>query len=217
MSQLWWIWDPETRELPYDTAQAARRLAARGWIDSDADGIRDRDGTKFSFHLLVPTTSAVRRQYARLLQEQLRQIGVEVLIDEVEFNVFLQRAQAGEFDALIQTWNTDPTPSSGTTQTWTQGGIGHSNYLRYANPLFDRLVEQASSSFDRTEARRTWRAAVETLNQDAPAVFLFAPENVAAIHRRVAGVTIRPDSWAALLWTWRIPPDRLIDRDHVER
>ncbi len=217
MSQLWWIWDPETRELPYDTAQAARRLAARGWIDSDADGVRDHDGTKLSFHLLVPTTSAVRRQYARLLQEQLRQIGVEVLIDEVEFNVFLQRAQTGEFDALIQTWNTDPTPASGTTQTWTQGGIGHSNYLRYANPLFDRLVEQASSSFDRTEARRTWRAAVELLNQDAPAVFLFAPENVAAIHRRVAGVTIRPDSWAALLWTWRIPPDRLIDRDHVER
>src|SRR2546427_313997 len=63
LSQLWWIWDPETRELPYDTAQAARRLAARGWIDSDADGVRDRDGTKLSFHLLVPTTSAGRRQY----------------------------------------------------------------------------------------------------------------------------------------------------------
>ena len=45
--------------------------------------------------------------------------------------------------------------------------------------------------------------------------FLFAPENVAGIHGRVANVTIRPDSWSALVRTWRIPPDRLIDRDRV--
>jgi hypothetical protein len=56
---------------------------------------------------------------------------------------------------------------------------------------------------------------METINADAPAIFLFAPDNVAAIHRRVADVRLRPDSWSALLWTWRIPPDRLIDRDRV--
>jgi len=217
MSQLWWIWDPETRELPYDTTHAARLLTQRGWIDSDGDGVRDRNGVKLSFRLVVPTTSAVRRQYARLLQEQLRRVGVEVLIDEVDFSVLLQRVQTGQFDAMIQTWNTDPTPSSGIGQTWTQGGVGRSNYLRYINPAFDQLVEQATASFDRAQARRTWRRAMELLNQDAPAVFLFAPENVAAIHRRIADVAIRPDSWWALVRTWRIPPDRMIDRDRVER
>jgi len=40
---------------------------------------------------------------------------------------------------------------------------------------------------------------------------------MAAIHSRVDNVKIRPDSWAALLRTWRIPSDRLIDRDRVER
>ena len=216
LAQQWWIWDPETRELPYDTTQAARVLTERGWIDTDGDGIRDHAGAKLSFHILVPTTSAVRRGYARLIQEELRHVGVEVLIDEVEFSVFAQRSHTGQFDALIQTWNTDPTPSSGITQTWTQGGIGRSNFGRYVNPVFDKLVEDATGSFDRAAARRTWRRAMEVINQDAPAVFLFAPENVAAIHRRVAGVTIRPDSWWALVQTWRIPADQLIDRDRVE-
>jgi peptide/nickel transport system substrate-binding protein len=217
ISQIWWIWDPETRELPYDTAQAGRLLSARGWIDSDGDGVRDRNGVPCSFRLLVPTSSAVRRQYARLLQEQFRRIGVGVQIDEVEFSVFSQRARAGQFDALLQTWNTDPTPSSGINQTWTQGGIGRSNYLRYASPAFDRLVEEASSTFDRAQAKRTWRAALELINQDAPAVFLYALENVAAVDRRVANVTIRPDSWWALVRQWRIPPERLTDRDRAER
>jgi len=216
MSQLWWIWDPEIRELPYDTSQAGRLLTSRGWIDSDGDGVRDRDGARLAFRLLVPTSSNVRRGYARLLQEEFRRIGVDVQIDEVEFSVFTQRAQAGQFDALLQTWNTDPTPSSGINQTWTRGGIGQSNFLRYASAPFDQLVEQAGTTFDRTAARSHWRAAMELINQDAPAVFLFAVRNVAAIHRRVDNVTIRPDSWWALVRTWRIRPDRRIDRDRVE-
>lgn len=52
---------------------------------------------------------------------------------------------------------------------------------------------------------------------DAPAVFPYAPHNVAAVHSRVADVRVRPDSWWALVRTWRIPADRLIDRDRVER
>src|SRR5207302_10847664 len=66
-------------------------------------------------------------------------------------------------------------------------------------------------------AKRTWRAAIEILNQDAPGIFLFATENVAAAHKRVADVRIRPDSWLALVRTWRIPADRLTDRDRLER
>src|SRR3989442_11377233 len=34
LARLWWIWDPETRELPYDTAQAGRMLTWLGSRDS---------------------------------------------------------------------------------------------------------------------------------------------------------------------------------------
>ena len=216
--QLWWIWDPETRTLPSDTAQASRLLTRLGWRASDRDSVRERHGTRLAFRIMVPTTSAVRRQYARLLQEQYRSLGAEVELDEVEPTVFAQRAAAGRFDALLISWNTDPTPTSSIAQTWTREGIGRSNYLRYVNPAFDGLVERASAGAGRRAAmQRTWRQAIELLNQDAPAVFLFAPQSVAAVHRRVADVTIRPDSWLALLRTWRIPAERLIDRDRVER
>ncbi len=145
-------------------------------------------------------------------------MGIDVQLDEVDFSVFSERAHAGRFDALIAVWNTDPTPSSGIPQTWTRAGFGRSNYGRYENPVFERLADRAVTSvLSRDEARRTWRAAIETLNQDAPAVFLFATENVAAVHKRVADVRIRPDSWLALVRTWRIPADRLTDRDRVER
>lgn len=218
MSQLYWIWDPETRELAHDSARAARSLTRLGWVDSDGDGIRDRDGHPLAFRLLVPTTSAVRRQYARFLQEQFRTMGIDVQLDEVDFSVFNERARAGRFDALINVWNTDPTPSSGIPESWTRAGFGRSNYGRYENPAFERLLDRAvASAASRDEAKRTWRAAIETLNQDAPGIFLFATENYSAVHKRIVDVRIRPDSWLALVRTWRIPADRLTDRDRVER
>src|SRR2546430_885334 len=136
-------WDPESRERPHPTAQAARLLTRLGWRDSNADGIRDREGQALAFRILVPTTSQLRRQYARLLQEQVRRIGADAQLDEVEFSVFDPRTQAGQFDAAVIARGTDPTPSSSIGQVWTSAG--HSNAGRYANPVFDRLVDEATA------------------------------------------------------------------------
>src|SRR5256886_5551573 len=106
-------------------------------------------------------------------------------------------------------------PAASIASTWTRAGFGGANWLRYANPEFERQVERASTAGGRDAARAVWRAAIETLNADAPAVFLYSPDNVAAVHSRVADVRIRPDSWWALVRTWRIPADRLIDRDRA--
>jgi peptide/nickel transport system substrate-binding protein len=217
MSQLSWIWDPATRSVPHDSAAAARLLTRLGWIDSNGDGVRESHGRPLAFRILVPTTSGIRRQYARLLQEQFRLIGVDVQLDEVDFGLFMARARSGQFDAILNAWNTDATPSAGIPQTWMRAGVGRSNYGRYVNPAFDRLVDRTvESAPNRTAARRSWRRAIEMLNDDAPAIFLFAPDNVAAVDRRVTGVTIRPDSWLALLRTWRIPADQLTERDRVD-
>src|SRR2546428_2505643 len=217
ISQLAWIWDPETRELPHDSAQAARLLTRLGWIDSDSDGVRDRAGQKLAFRILLPTTSASRRLYARLLQETFRTIGAEVQLDEVDLGLFSERARTGRFDAVLYTWNTDPTPSSSIPQTWTQAGLGRSNHGRYVNAAFDRLVDRAVATMNRGEARRLWRSAIEVLNQDAPAIFLVAPHAVAAAHPRITDVTIRPDSWPPPLPTLPIPAAPPTDRDPAGR
>jgi peptide/nickel transport system substrate-binding protein len=217
MSSLLWIWDEETRTLPYDTAQAARILNARGWRDHDGDGVRDRDGQALEFRVAVPMTSTLRRQYAQLVQEQFRVIGVRMEIDAIDGSVLQQRISSGKYDAAMLSRSNDPSPSSGITQTWTRAGIGGSNVARYESAEFDRLVDRAISSPSRDQAMRLWRAAIETINADAPAIFLYSLGNMAGIDRRVDNVQIRPDSWAALLRTWRIPSDRQIDRDRVER
>ena len=211
----WPLWDPRPRDLPYDTAAAARLLDERGWRDANGDGVREKGGTRLAFRLMVPTTSGVRRQYARLVQEQLRGIGAQVELDELEGPVFGQRAGSGRFDALLGIWDVEPTPT-GIADLWTRAGIGGPNWVRYANPQFDQLVARAAAGGGTpAQVHDLWRQALDLFNADAPAVMLFATTSVAAIDARVADVSIRPDSYWALVRTWRIPVDKLNARDRA--
>src|SRR5436190_357576 len=97
-----------------------------------------------AFNLLVPTTSGLRRQYARLIQAQLQPFGWDVRIDEVDLSVVQQRVGAGQFDAVLGAWASGPSPIDATLQNWTRRGFGGQNPGRYDNPQLDRLLEGAA-------------------------------------------------------------------------
>src|SRR6266581_137036 len=202
MPRLWSLWDSSSaRNLAHDSVAAARLLAAQ----------RGRR----AFHMLAATTSGLRRQYARLIQAQLQPFGLDVRIDEVDFSVVQQRVGNGQFDAVVWAWATSPSPIDAMRENWTRRGFGGGNMGRYDNPQLDRLVENAAAARNRDAATRLLRSAIALWNSDAPAAPLYAPDNVAAVNRRVSEVTIRPDSWLALVRTWRIPASQLSDRDRV--
>jgi peptide/nickel transport system substrate-binding protein len=211
------IWDAVPPLAPFDTAEAARLLTARGWRDANGDGVREKSGHPLEFRILT-SQSPIRGQFAQLIQEQLRPLGFKVEIDQVENNLLNERARAGRFDALIQAWLTDPSPAASIPQSWTRAGFGTQNFGRYYNAAFEQALERASLTVGSpADVKAAWRTALEIINADAPAVWLFAPTSVAAVASRVADVRIRPDSWWALVSTWRIPTNKQIDRDRIER
>ncbi len=209
-----WIWSDTLKALPFDSARARRVLEQLGWWDRDGDGVRERGGRRLAFELLVPTTSQLRRRASVIVQEQLRRVGVAMSINELDWSTFLSRAAAGQFDAIFGAWALDPSPRQ-LRQYWGSPGIGGFNYQRYSNPEFDRLVESAALSTEPGRALELWHAAIAVINQDAPAIWIYAPRPMAAVHRRFENVTIRSDQWAATLWTWQVGPDNLLPRDRI--
>ncbi|HWA16252.1 MAG TPA: peptide ABC transporter substrate-binding protein, partial [Gemmatimonadales bacterium] len=176
MSKLVWIWDDNIKTLPYDTAEAATLLDGEGW-KRDADGMRRKGKQALTIDILVPSTSAGRRRLAEGLQEQWRLAGVSATVTAVDFPVFQERLGKGNFESFIGAWLDEPSPR-GLADFWTTAGIGGFNYGRYSNPVFDRLLATAMAAPTVAEARGAWRAAMDTLNADAPAIFLYSPVNV---------------------------------------
>jgi peptide/nickel transport system substrate-binding protein len=202
MSQLLWIWNDSITTLPFDTVEADRALEAAGWRRADETKPRQRGSRALAFDILVPATSPTRRRLAVALQAMWQAVGAAVTVTAVESPVFQERLGGGQFDTYIGTWLDEPSPR-GLAEQWTRAGWEALNYGHYANPAFDALSARAARAHAVSEARRLYRDAMDTLNADAPAIFLYAPANVAAVSRRMDGVEIDPYSWASGLRRWR--------------
>jgi peptide/nickel transport system substrate-binding protein len=202
MSQLLWLWSDSISTLPFDRDAARRELDALGWR-TGPDGTRVRQGRRLAFDILVPTTSASRRQLAVVLQEMWRAAGASATVTAVDFPVFQQRLGQGRFDSYIGAWIDEPSPR-GLADQWSRGGWAALNYGHYADPRFDSLFDQASRIAEVGRAGRAYQAALDVLNADAPALFLFAPSNAAVLSPRLRAVEINPYSWASGLRRWRL-------------
>jgi len=207
---LSWIRDPKHRPLPYDTAQARALLRSRGWADHDGDGILDRDGTSLVLDLNYPTTSGVRKQMALQAQEQLRRIGVKVELVGMEGAAWNEARRRHDFDLDFSSAGLDPTPS-GLVQSWSCAGLEGTNVGGYCDPKVDSLFEQAI--FAPKDQVALWRRAIERLEDDAPAAFIYAPTYAFAVHRRYANVNLRPEGWWSALAEWSVIPGQQLPRD----
>ena len=199
VSSLLWIRHGAPPVSQPDRGAAQRLLAERGWTDSDGDGVLDRAGRPLTLELQLPNTSGIRQQMALLIQQQWRAIGVRATLTSVDFAVWNERRDAGQFDVDFSATLQDPTPS-GLTQGWScRGGT---NVARYCDPAVDSLLDQAIRS--QGETAGLWHAVLRQIEASAPAAFLYAPVYVFAVHRRFDDVTIRPESSWMALWKWSV-------------
>ena len=194
--------------LPYDTAAAAKTLDSLGW-KRGADGMRRRGGTPLAFGLMVPGSSAIRNRLAVLLQEQWRRIGALVRIESIEINTFGARMEDRKFDALLNAWHIDPTPSS-VREEWASSEIrkGGYNATSYRNPAFDAVVDSAVKETNASRSAQLYSRAYRILTDDAPAMWIYELRNVHGVSRRIQPTGIRADAWWSNLADWSVNDTR---------
>jgi peptide/nickel transport system substrate-binding protein len=203
ISRILWINDPGITVTAFDTAAAAATLDAAGWRRG-ADGVRRRSGRVLAVDILVPASSVARRSLAQVVQEMWRGVGVKATVTSVDFPVFQERLRTGRFQSFVGAWLDEPSPRSLGDQ-WTSHGIGVLNYTRYSSARFDSLFQRAAEfRGDSASAQRAWHEAINQLNIDVPAIWLYTPMNVAGASKRVHGIEIDPYSWLSGLPNWSV-------------
>jgi peptide/nickel transport system substrate-binding protein len=209
--------DTTLRQIPYSPDGARHLLDSLGWRVAAGDSLRVRNGRRLAFVVSVPSSSRNRMNMAVLIQNQLRQVGVIMDIDRIDFPSFVDRESHHAFDAAIGSWNVDASPG-GIRQTWGSArakATGGSNYGSYSNPAFDAAVDSAMSAMSLGDRRARFRRAYQIIIDDAPAIWLAEPRSVMGISRRIRTPLLRPDAWWSSIADWWVPPSERIARDRV--
>jgi peptide/nickel transport system substrate-binding protein len=196
--------DPNLAQIPFDLPRARQILDSLGWRVTGSDGMRSRNGHPLRFTLSVPSSSKVRVRLAVLLQEQLRQAGAKVDVEQLDFPVLVEKERKRAFDAAIGQWNTQPSPGSVRGSWGTAGARSSSgnNYGSYENPIFDAYVDSALASFDPAKGKLYFTKAYDTIIQDAPAIWLAEPRPTVGYNARVHTAPMRSDAWWAHIPDW---------------
>lgn len=197
----------------FDTTAADRLLDSLGWTRG-SNGMRQKGGRPLRFGILYPATSPPRARYAPLIQAQLRARGIQADIEAPDVNVLGPRMVAGQFDAVLNSAQTDPSPS-GIRGGWYSKPPERRerNFLAYANPAFDATVDSASRTMSPDELVAMYRRAYRILVADVPAVWLYETRTFIGLHNRVRTVGEDVDFWWRFLRNWYIPANERITRD----
>ncbi len=150
----------------YDIEGAKKVLDAAGWVDSDGDGIREKDGQKLSIKWLTYTSRQELPLLAESVQATYKQVGIDVLVNATDsYKDFLK---AGDYDVFANAFVTAPT---GDPQYYfTTHVVDNSDYNRghYHNDTVETLVAELRNEFE-TEKRSDLavQIAQQVLNDNA--------------------------------------------------
>jgi peptide/nickel transport system substrate-binding protein len=203
-----WAYNPDIRPYPFNPQRARELLDEAGWRDRDHDGILDKDGRPFAFAMKIITDNRISEEISTVMQEEFKHLGIAMTIQSLEWNVFLKQTQAKDFYACILAWRADFVINP--TQVWHSKSIqGKYNYVSYANPEVDQLIERGRLTVDRQDAKQIWHRFQEIIAQEQPYTFLYVSQDCHAIDGRFRGVHMDIRGPYKNLHRWWVPgPER---------
>lgn len=174
--------------IPHDPSLARRLLDEAGFADPDGDGPQPR----LRFDLLVSNNPQAVSN-ARIVQAQLRRVGIELSIRSFEWGTFYGDIQAGDFQLTLMRWVGVSDPDFyydlfHSSQTPPQGR----NRGSYRNARMDDLVSRARACLEPVERRHLYHEIQHLAARDLPYVSLWHPNNHTILHRRVEGYNMHP-------------------------
>lgn len=199
-----WAHDPTIQPYPFDPDSAGKLLDAAGWIDTNGNGIRDKDGREFSFDLSTNSDNTMRVDVVTIVQSQLKSVGIDVKPITLEFNTFIDRLLAKNFQAAVAGWSVgikaELTPTFGTGELF--------NFVSADNPRLNQLIGQAEVERDMEAAKRIWADAQRIIIDEAYYTFLFQQNDLHVIDERFQNVDMNAYGWGYNLEEWFVPEGR---------
>lgn len=145
----------------HDPDESRRILDAAGWTPG-ADGIRSKDGVRLTFGVLFSAVFAGNQAILELTQQQLRTVGVDLVLDLVSTPESTARQNAKDFDATYY----NSTRADGDILRTTFGTPGRNLNQRGPVPDLDAALTDQLAAVD-TQQRRDILAAAQREVLDA--------------------------------------------------
>ncbi len=170
-------------------------LEPYGYDPEKAKELLKEAGYENGFNTTIWTNdNPIRLQIAQIAQAQLKEIGIEVTIEPLEWGSYLERTANGEHDMFILGWvsvTADPDYGLYPLYHSSQHGSG-GNRSFFTNEEVDKFLEEGRVAIDAEKRAEAYKKAQEIIVREAPdAILYYQTQNVGA-QKSVKGFQLHP-------------------------
>jgi len=191
--------DPSLAAYPYDPAKANELLDAAGWVDSNGDGTRDKDGRELEL-TYGTTTREIRQDTQAVAQQQLAEVGIKLDISNYDADIFFSGfadggpAATGQLD--ISEWSDAPYFPDPDIAYWlcseqpSDENPSGTNWQQICDETLDGLFQQEATQVDFTQRQQTFYQITKIMFDQVYWLGLWNDPDVWATSARLQGAKL---------------------------
>ncbi len=181
-----YLFNQEAQKIGYDKDKAKEILNKSNWENRDADEVLENEaGEELRFSLLINNSNSERLKTAEIIASQLRAIGIDILINAVDWEEYEKRVFEKDYDILIGGWHMPIVPN---LEFFLRSSfVDSTNISGYSDPIMDTILDQASKSFPLEMKVEQYIDIQNKFVQDLPYFSLFYKNSALIVKKKVKG------------------------------
>ena len=179
--------DYYAKELPdftYDIEKAKQLLAEAGWKDTNNNGTLDKKIAGKTTEMDVSFLAANKfpgPEVGQLLQNAVKQAGVNLILDLKESKIMKEEAKKGNFDLHYVATSADEDLED-FEQKW--GTKSPGNETGFGDATTDKLIKQINTTLDKSKRDLLYHDFQRLVHERIPCIFIDNPQERLALTKR---------------------------------
>ncbi|UZJ39685.1 peptide-binding protein [Prosthecochloris sp. SCSIO W1102] len=186
----------------YDPQKAQLLLKQAGW-EPGPDGIMQKNGKKFSFTLAAQAGNPRRNYAATIIQQNLREIGIECELRIDEKLIFNKSQNEFLYDAALSGLAAETLPFQ--LIIWGSDFQNRPfNSSAFQHAKLDRVISQLSTPLPENESLLLWQEYQKILHEEQPRTFLYYYDELEGFSKRIKNVEVNLLSTLYNAYEWEL-------------
>jgi len=172
-------YDPDVEGIEYNVEEAKKLMSEAGHADGFKATIWTNDNPQ-------------RIDMAVILQDVLKELNIEITVEQMEFGAYLEKLRSGEHDMYMLSWSNSLADGDNGLYS-----LFHSivkgippNAVSYGTDVVDDLLNKGRQASEPEERASIYKEAQKALIEDAPMIYLNHPEYLTGVSNSITGFKI---------------------------
>lgn len=177
-------------EYKYDSKKAIDLLKQAGWEYKESDKLMYRNGQPVKFSLKYPSGNKPREKAAAVIQQNFKEIGIQVDLQLLDFNTTLSSIQSGDYQIALMGLGSS-NGDADISQFYHSSALSSKSTLnlsRLNNSKVDELLDKGRKILKNEDRKPIYNELSLLLNDEQPMIYLYFGAEGRVYNSKLKGV-----------------------------